>query len=61
MIKFPFRAWAENYMKFDFQEKSDKYLFIVSDQDLWMQIVTNNFRAVCLSDETDIEEFISYI
>lgn len=61
MIKFPFRAWAENYMKSDFQEKSDKYLFIVSDQDLWMQIVTNNFRALCLSDETDIEEFISYM
>lgn len=61
MIKFPFRAWAENYMKSDFQEKSDKYLFIVSNQDLWMQIVTNNFRAVCLSDETDIEEFISYM
>ena len=61
MIKFPFRAWAENYMKSDFQEKSDKYLFIVSNQDLWMQIVTINFRAVCLSDETVIEDFISYM
>lgn len=61
MIKFPFRAWAENYMKADLQEKTDKYLFIVSDQDLWMQIVTNNFRSLCLSDETDITEFIDYM
>lgn len=61
MIKFPFRAWAENYMRSDLQEKTDKYLFVVSDQDLWMQIVTNNFRSLCLSDETDITEFIDYM
>lgn len=61
MIKFPFKAWAENYMKTDIKEKSDKYLFIVSNQDLWMQIVTNNFRSLCLSDEADITEFIDYM
>ena len=61
MIKFPFRAWAEHYMKTDLQEKTDKYLFIVSNQDLWMQIVTNNFRSLCLSDEADITEFIGYM
>lgn len=61
MIKFPFRVWAENYMKTDIQEKSDKYLFIVSNQELWMQIVTNNFRSLCLADEADITEFIDYM
>lgn len=61
MIKFPFKTWVENYMKTDIQEKSDKYLFIVSNQELWMQIVTNNFRSLCLSDETDITEFIDYM
>ena len=61
MIKFPFRAWIENYMKTDIQEKSEKYLFIVSNQELWMQIVTNNFRSLCLTDEADITEFIDYM
>ena len=61
MIKFPFKEWAENYMKTDIQQKSDKYLFIVSNQELWMQIVTNNFRSLCLSDEADITEFIDYM
>lgn len=60
MIKFPFKAWAENYMRADIQKKSDKYLFILSDQEIWMQIVTNNFRSLCLADE-DIPEFIDYM
>lgn len=61
MVKFPFKTWAENYMKSEIKEKSDKYLFIVSNQDLWMQIVTNNFRSLCLADETDISEFLAYM
>lgn len=61
MNKFPFRAWIENYMKTDILEKTDKYLFIVSNQELWIQIVTNNFRSLCLADEADINEFISYM
>lgn len=61
MIKLPFKAWIENYMKTDIQEKSDKYLFIVSNQELWIQIVTNKFRSLCLADEADITEFIDYM
>lgn len=61
MFNIPFMPWAENYMKIEIQEKSDKYLFIVSNQEIWMQIIGNNFRALCLSDETDIATFIGYM
>lgn len=61
MFDIPFMPWAENYMKTEIIEKSDKYLFLVSNQEIWMQIVTNNYRAVCLKNDEDIEKFIEYM
>lgn len=61
MFDIPFMPWAENYMKTEIIEKSDKYLFLVSNQEIWMQIVTNNYRAICLKNDEDIEKFIEYM
>lgn len=61
MLNIPFMPWAENYMKTEIKEKTDKYIFLISNQEIWLQIVTNNYRAICLKNDEDIEKFIEYM
>lgn len=61
MSNIPFMPWAEQYMKSEIKEKSDKYIFLVSNQEIWFQIVARNYRALCLKNDEDVEKFLEYM
>lgn len=59
-MKPPIKPLLENYFcAAKIKKSSDKFLFLVSDADLYVHIISVGFRAICLENEVDVEEFIS--
>jgi len=59
-MKPPIKPLLENYFcAAKIKKSSDKFLFLVSDADLYVHIISVGFRALCLENEVDVEEFIS--
>lgn len=62
MLKFPVITLAENYMRnAEIIEKSDKFLFLVSNSDLCFNIISNKYRSICLENDEDVEAFLNYM
>ena len=61
LMKLPIKSFVANYMKAEMSEAKDKFLFLVSDPDLCLNIITLSFRAVCVADESGLKEFANYM
>ena len=57
-MKPPIKPLLENYFcAAKIKKSSDKFLFLVSDADLYVHIISVGFRALCLKD-VNIEEML---
>ena len=61
LMRLPVKSFAANYMKAEMSEAKDKFLFLVSDPDLCLNIITLSFRAICIADESGLKEFANYM